>query len=160
MLIQEPKNRIGERSAELEKLTTLFEQADTLLQLNLDPIMNLYQVTNKFLFNAYYNARSIDDTGAITAPDYIGNVPTSTILNIANIPYLASRSFKLKNTGTSDFTFCLATSNNTMEPSVVHVMAGATVSRQSDNLQEYATFLNIENVSTTLNASYEVRITE
>ena len=49
LLIESPKNRIGERGAELNNLERLFEQADNILINKLDPLMRIFETTNPTL---------------------------------------------------------------------------------------------------------------
>lgn len=159
-LIQEPRLRIGERSAEFSNLERLFEQADELLKLKLDNVMPIFQVNNPTLYAAYTNARGIDDTGAVTAADYSGTVAISTISTIAIIPYMASRTFYIKNTGSTSFIFGLSTNTSTLEGTPASINPGSEIQRLSSNLGSSGDNILINNTDTTLGASYEIRIIE
>jgi hypothetical protein len=159
-LIQEPRLRIGERSAEFSNLERLFEQTDELLKLKLDNVMPIFQVNNPTLYAAYTNARGIDDTGAIVAADYEGSVPISTIQLIATIPYLISRTFYIKNTGSTAFTFGISTNTTSLEGTPVSVAPGSEVQRLSSNLGATGDNILINNTESSMGASYEIRIIE
>ncbi len=159
-IIQEPRVRIGERSAELENLTRLFEQADDVLTLKLDQVMPVFMLSNLTLYDAYTNARGIDDTGAITAPDYEGTLLPGKILNIAEIPYMDSRTFKVKNLGSTHLSFCLSTQSNVMEGNTADVAPGQTTQHQSSSLNVGANHLLLQNADATQSCDYEIRVIE
>lgn len=159
-VIQEPRVRINERSAEFENLNRLFAQADDLLTTKLDPLMRIFQQGNPTLYDAYTNARGIDGTGAYIAPDYRGTVLANSIHLVADIPYLASRTYIVKNRGAIEIQCCLSTSATAMQSPVVIIAPNATIQRLSSNMQANASFLLLQNTDTAQVADYEVWIEE
>jgi hypothetical protein len=159
-VIQEPRYRIGERGAELGNLTHLFDLADDLLNIRLDAVMTVFSVSNPTLYTAYQNNRGIDGTGAITEPDYKGDVPTSTLMLIAKIPFMASRTFIIKNTGTVPLIFGLGTGPNAIDSTTVTIDAGKEVQRLSSNIGTKGDCILINNGDVALPGMYELRINE
>jgi hypothetical protein len=159
-IIEMPKARIGDRSAEFGNLERLIAQANDVLTLKLDPVMRIFVVSNPTLYDAYTNARSIDDTGAITQPDYEGSIDPTKILLVADIPFLSSRTFKVSNTGNTQIAFCLSTADQEMQEKILVVAPNSTVQRNGDNLQTNANLLLIQNPDPAAIAQYEVRILE
>lgn len=56
--------KMAERSADREKFTGLFEDADSVLYNELDPMIELFMDTNPEFYNRYQSARVIKDLGA------------------------------------------------------------------------------------------------
>ena len=160
LLIESPKNRIGERGAELNNLERLFEQADNILINKLDPLMRIFETTNPTLYDTYKNARSIDDTGTITAPDYEGSIGANEIRKIAEIPYQSSRLFKVKNLGPATISFSLSNDPLNTEANEFVVAPGQTIQRLSSNLKVNSDFLVLKNADASLTAVYQIRIEE
>jgi hypothetical protein len=160
VIIQQPKNQIGDRGAELENLTRLFGAADELLTLKLDAVMTIFSVSNLTMYSAYINARGIDDTGAVTSPDYEGELPISLVSKIASIPYLASRVFIINNTGNVPFVFGLSTSGTNITSDEVLIAAGATLQRTSASIASDGDYILLRNDDAAKVGSYQIRINE
>lgn len=162
-IIQDPRVQINERSNAANSLELEFDETDELLKSKLDKVMTVFISINPALYNAYKGARSIDDDGGgITAPDYDLSVAPNEILLIANLPYLAGREFKFKNTGSDKLLFGLSTNPDLLEGGTpVEVLAGETVQRLSSNLHsdEAANNLMVQNTSTSTQ-SFKVFINE
>jgi hypothetical protein len=159
-LMQEPRVRIGDRGAELENLTRLFDTANDILKLKLDAVMAIFTVSNPTLYSSYLNARSIDDTGAVTSPDYTGTMGANNTTRVAEIPYLSSRIFIIKNTGSVPLVFGLSTNPTNIESDEVQVPAGATIQRMSATITTKGNFVLLRNDDPVQDASYEIRINE
>jgi hypothetical protein len=159
-LMQEPRVRIGDRGAELENLTRLFDTANDILKLKLDAVMAIFTVSNPTLYSSYLNARSIDDTGAVTSPDYTGTMGANNTTRVAEIPYLSSRIFIIKNTGAVPLVFGLSTNPTNIESDEVQVPAGATIQRMSATITTKGNFVLLRNDDPVQDASYEIRINE
>ena len=123
-VLQKPKNQINVQSILREEINNLAEEINAILKNKLDIAMSLFQFSNPSLYALYQNARSIDNTGSTTTADYQGDVPSNTILVVANIPYLISREFKLKNTGSQPLSMSLSADPNTMQGAILTINAG------------------------------------
>ena len=132
--IQSPQVQINERSINKKALNTLFAETTDLLNNKFDKLMGIFITTNPNLFDAYTGARAIDDTGAVTEPDYISLCNANAISLIADLPYLSGRSFKFENTGTVPLSFALSFTPNTLEGTVLVVEPGAKHTRSTTNL--------------------------
>lgn len=161
-VIQRPKDQISIQSIVRKEIDDLVKEIRTILTTKLDIAMSLFQFSNPSLYALYQNARSIDDTGSPTLPDYEGDVPPSIIQNIANIPYLPVRSFKLKNTGSEFIHMSLSTTPGTMEGIIIVAPPGgesAFSTSSSMNPDSNANFLNVQNMGVAM-GSYKIYITE
>lgn len=160
--IQTPRGQINERSKSLQDLQDAMASADTLLRDKMDAVMGVYQATNPSLHFGYLGARSIDQTGATTAPDYMGAVLPASTTNVANIPYLAARTFEIQNMGNTELIFALTTDPALLDGHPVTISAGSSVQRGSTNLNEseLATYLILRNDDVNVSGSYKIWITE
>ena len=123
-VIQKPKDQISEQSIVREEIDVLVTDIDKILYTKLDVAVSIFQFSNPSLYSAYQNARSIDDTSATTTPDYEGDITPSTILALANIPYLGSRTFRLKNTGTVPLVLSLSNNSSIIQGAFVTIAPG------------------------------------
>jgi hypothetical protein len=160
LIMQQPRIQIGDRGAELQNLTRLFDSADELIDLKLDAVMTIFSVTNLTLYDGYKNARGIDDTGAVTSPDYEGELAPSTITKIAEIPFLSSRVFIIKNTGATPIVFGLSTDGMAIDSDAVQLVAGATLQRTSSSIATKGNYILLRNDEATAFGSYQIRINE
>ena len=161
-VIQAPRIQINERSRALEDIKNLFEDLDTFLQEKLDQVMKLYVVQNPSIYTGYQGARSIDQTGSITSPDYMGTISPNQIKVIANLPYLSGRTFEVENNGNAIFNFSLSSTTTTLEGTVLNLNPGQYLTRNSQNLNinEAATQVLIQNLDPQISASYKIWIVE
>lgn len=160
--IQNPRGQINERNKALNDLQTLMKDTDDLVKDKLDKVMGIYQATNISLYTGYFGARSIDGTGNQTPEDYSGKVGAGQIEEVAMIPYLASRSFEIENTGAASLTFALSTEPQELNGTPVTVIAGATLIRKSTNLNESeaAEHLLFQNADLNVSGSYKIWVIE
>jgi hypothetical protein len=161
-VIQKPKDQISNQSIVRKEIDVLVFEIRTILKTKLDIAMSLFQFSNPSLYSLYQNARSIDDTSSPTLPDYEGTVPAGVILSVANIPYIAGRSFKLKNTGTEMLQLSLSATPGTMEGAIISAPAGGetpfTLS-SALNSDVNANFLNVQNTGIAM-GNYQIFINE
>ncbi|MES2617730.1 MAG: hypothetical protein V4613_07625 [Bacteroidota bacterium] len=160
-LIQEPKLRIGARGAELINLTRLFDQAMALLYNKLDKLMPIFRNTNPTLYDEYLFARGIDDTGSPSLPDYEANIPGNSIQLVADIPYSMSRSFRVRNTGTTTLVFSLSNTAGVLQGNAATILPGAEINNATPTLNNdnSATKLVLQNTEAPV-GSYKIWITE
>ncbi len=160
--IQSPRVQIAERSKAGDELETQFDALATFLKDKLDAVMGVYISSNPSLYEGYLSARSIDDTSGAGTPDYQGNINVDSFVLLADLPYLASRGFTFRNTGTVSLTFALSQNPNTLEGTPVIVGAGTSNTRQTANLNpnSLATKLYVRNADLTAGGSYKVFIQE
>lgn len=160
-VIQEPHSQINERGRTLDQLKELFDETDAFLIKKLDPAINLFKVTNPDLVDSYLGARTIDDTGAYTPPDYEGVAHPNDFSLIAEFPYVADRVFDFKNTGNVPLEFALS-AGMTLEGTTVLLPPGGAAQRQTDNLNSnsLATKLIVRNDDVGVGGSYKVWVSE
>jgi len=161
-VIQSPRIQINERSRSLTDIENLFSDTDAFLRDKLDQVMKLYISANPSIYNGYMGARSIDQTGSATAPDYSGQVPPATTIVVANIPYLASRTFEIENTGNGTLNFSLSTSDTQHEGTVLSIENKKFSTRLSSNLNtnETATKVLLQNPNTEQAVGYKIWVIE
>lgn len=159
--IQQPKIQIGNRASILSQMTKEFEFANFLLTNKLDKVMRIFLVTNPLVYESYLNARSIDDTGSSSAPDYSGTLTPGAVTSIANIPYLPSRSYQIKNNGGDFIHASLSNVETELQGTIMIIGAGETKKWLSSTLNPdpTANFFLMQNVGG-MPANYEVRIEE
>ena len=160
--IQSPRGQINERSKALTDLENMMTSSDEMVNNKLDKVMAIYQATNKSLYTGYLGARSIDQTGSLTPPDYTGSVGAASIASVANIPYLGGRSFEVENTGTAPLIFALSTDAAVLNGTPVPVSVGGSFVRKSVNLNpsEAATHLLFQNTDVNVSGSYKIWVIE
>lgn len=161
VMIQAPKIEIGERASKLLQLTREFDQASSLLKNRLDHVMKSFMLSHPMIYDSYLFARAIDDTGAATPPDYSGTLAPMVITMVANIPYLSSRSFKIKNSGGDFLNACLSNNDTEIQGTIMVVPGGnnSTWLSSTFNLDTTADYLLLQNNSP-LPMDYEVTIEE
>lgn len=161
-VIQAPRVQINERSRSLNDINLMFEDTDKFLKEKLDEVMKIFVVTNPSIYTGYRGARSIDQTGSATAPDYTGQVNPGATMVVATIPYLQGRTFEVENTGNIPFSFSLSSSETVLEGSVLNMDAGQFSSRKSSslNINEAANKVLIQNTNTQQSTSYKIWIVE
>jgi hypothetical protein len=160
--IQDPRITINEGAKMRLEYEIKFTETNDLLTLKLDKVMGIFSSTNPSLYFGYQGARSIDDTGSVTEPDYTGEVAPTTILEIAKIPYLKGRTFYIKNTGTVPLLIALDIVGKQMQGVPVNVLPNSNAQRLSFNLNTDGTadVLHIQNIDASTAGSYEIRIVE
>lgn len=160
--IQDPRVQINERSMSLNKLDKLFGETDDLLNNKMDKVMKIFSVTHSDLYTGYEGARGIDQTGARTPADYVGNADAASISLVAQLPYLAGRQFEVQNTGRVPLTFALSATEDVMEGKVFTVEPDKSVERTTSKLNENpaADKLYVQNTDAVLPGSYKVWIIE
>jgi hypothetical protein len=160
--IQDPRLLINEGSRARLDYEIKFSETDDLLYQKLDKVMGIFSSTNISLYNGYKGARSIDDTGSVSEPDYQGQVGPASRLEIATIPYLSGRTFYFKNTGSVPLSFGLDIQGTGIQTQPLIVQASSTVQRISFNLNkdEKADTITVQNADANLSGTYEVRINE
>lgn len=161
-VIENPRDQISIQGVVREEAYKLVEEIDIILNGTMDVAIGLFQFSNPSLYTLYQNARSIDGTGAAQAPNYEGTAAPASITAVANIPYLPSRTFIVKNTGNVPLTLSLSTVNNAIEGTSVTVAPGAQVQRQSANfnMAASASFLLLQNVDVAQACGYKIWIEE
>mgnify|MGYP003582970268 CR=1 FL=1 len=162
-VIQKPKDQISEQSIVREEIDVLVTDIDKILYTKLDVAVSIFQFSNPSLYSAYQNARSIDDTSATTTPDYEGDITPSTILALANIPYLGSRTFRLKNTGTVPLVLSLSNNSSIIQGAFVTIAPGVeSINYTSLMLNADVTANNIllQNNDLANSGNYKLYITE
>ena len=162
-VIQKPKDQISEQSIVREEIDALVIDLDKILNTKLDIAVSIFQFSNPSLYSLYQNARSIDDAGSPTNPDYEGDIDPNTILAVANIPYLGSRTFKLKNTGTVPLVLCLSNNISIIQGAFQNVLpASESINFSSLVLNADVTANNvlIQNANSSIGGSYKLYITE
>lgn len=160
--IQNPRGQINERNKALTDLQALMKSTDDLVRDKLDKVMGVYQATNISLYTGYLGARSIDGTVSQTPEDYSGKVGAGQIEEVATIPYLASRSFEIENTGAASLTFALSTEPQELNGTPVTVIPGASMIRKSTSLNESeaAEHLLFQNTDLNVSGSYKIWVIE
>ena len=160
--IQDPRIQINEASKARLEYETKFQETSDLINLKLDNVMTVFISSNPSLYNGYLGARSIDDTGAQSDPDYAGDAAPAATTLIVKLPYLASRTFTFKNTGTVPLTFSLEEDGGTAAGIPVTVSPGGSAQRITKNLNGnmHAESLQVRNTDAGVSGLYEVRITE
>jgi hypothetical protein len=134
-IIQDPRLQINERANALNDAIIQFEKIDDLLKSKLDKVMAVFISQNPSLYNGYQGARAIDDDGgSATEPDYAGIINANETLHLATIPYLAGRTFKFKNLGTTLLSFGLGTDPNALSGTPVDVPGSSESQRSTANL--------------------------
>ena len=117
--------------------TKVFDTVDALLKNKLDKVMAVFISSNESLYNGYIGARAIDDDGSgTTEPDYDLTVEAGSTEVIANIPYLASRTFTFKNLGDEPISFALSINDTDLEGTPITVASGDENQRSTPNLNE------------------------
>ncbi len=118
-------------------------------------------LAKSFLYNTYLDARTLDVTGTPTTPDYVGTLAPMVITMVVEIPYVAGRSFKIKNAGGDFLHACLSNDSNNFQGTILVVQGGGTNTWQSStfNPDPTANFLVLQNNSP-LPQEYEVTIVE
>jgi hypothetical protein len=161
-VIQGPRVQISERSKVLEDLNNAVGGTDTFLNEKLDKVMGIYMASKPSLHSGYLVARSIDDTGANTPPDYENTVAANGITPVAELPYLAVRSFDIKNTGSVPLIFCLSSNATAVEGNFVSIEPNGFATRKTVtlNADTNASHLLFQNADPVLSGSYKIWITE
>lgn len=161
-VIQGPKVQINERSKALDDLKILVAKTDALLNEKIDKVMGVFIVSNASLHGGYKGSRSIDQTGPAVAPDYTGVVATASIVKVATMPYLASRSFEIENNGSVPLVFCLSTDAASMVGTTVNILPAGYATRLTTTLSNdsNATHLLIQNVDAAAQGSYRMWVVE
>ena len=156
---ESPKIRVSVRKANNEKLPKLFMRADDILQSRIDVAMEQFRTSISTLYDGYWNARSIDQTGSRSAPDLEGDVAAGTIHEAAELAYNASREFRIKNSGHVTMYVSLSSDRTKMEGNVATVEPGQSITRKSSTLNDTpANFLLIENRDKNFPVSYSLII--
>jgi hypothetical protein len=160
--IQAPKAQINERSGAKKDLAALVAETNDLLQNKIDKVMGVFITTNPSFYDLYRGARSIDDTGSVTQPDYETVCNANTISLVADLPNLSSRSFTFENTGTVPLSFALSARANTLEGTVLVVEPGAKHTRSTTNLNSNpaASKVYVKNADLLVAGSYKVWVEE
>ena len=161
-VIQEPRVQITERSKVLQELNEAVSSTDAFLKDKLDKVMGVFQASKPTFYAGYLSARSIDDTGNNTPPDYEDIAAPNAITQVVKISYLAARSFDIKNTGTVPLVFSLSSSNTAIEGNLVSIEPNSFATRKSTTLNEdnNAVFLLCQNSDPILAGSYKIWMTE
>jgi hypothetical protein len=160
--IQDPRLQINEASKARIDYEIKFQETSDLINLKLDNVMTVFISSNPSLYNGYQGARSIDDTGAQSDPDYAGDIAPAATALIVKLPYLASRTFTFKNIGTVPLIFSLEEDGGTTAGIPITVSPGGSAQRSTKNLNNnlHAEDLQVRNADAGISGSYEVRITE
>ncbi len=161
ILIQDPKLERVEQTVARTRMDEEFELANNMLTNKLDKVMTVFAATNSGLYAGYKSARSIDDTGAITDPDFEGIAPHTTITELTNIPYSSGRNFRIRNIGDVPLTFALTTTPTTLEGLPAVVLPGGYNVRSSNtlNADNAANLLVVQNNDGT-DGKYKIWIDE
>ena len=130
-LIQEPKEIRIEQTIARTKMYEEFDECNNMLKNKLDKVMSIVNATNPSLYAGYLSARSIDDTGAISTPDFDGIAPHTTTVEIANYPYQITRNFRIRNTGTVPLQFSLSSDAAVLQGSILTALPGELYFRNS-----------------------------
>lgn len=160
-IIKDPKIQKGERAAKLLQMSREFDKASDLIKNRLDHVMKAFMLSHLVIYDSYLFARSIEDTGAITPPDYSGTLLPGIVTMVTNIPYLSSRSFKVKNKGEDFLNACLS-NNDTILQGVIMVVEGGNNKQwlsSTFNPDFTANYLLLQNNSP-LPLDYEITIEE
>ena len=160
--IQNPRVQINERSRSLSDIEDLFADADAFLKEKLDKVMKVFIATNTSLYRGYEGSRGTDQTRGNIAADYMDNAAANSITLVATLPYLASRTFEIENTGTIPLTFSLSATPDALEGSVLTLDPGQYAVRKTTNLNTNiaADKLYVQNTDTALTGSYKLWIVE
>ncbi|MES2619076.1 MAG: hypothetical protein V4613_14460 [Bacteroidota bacterium] len=160
-LILEPRQRIGERSAEHKNMLRLMDKAMLLLTNKLDVLMPIFRTTHPTLYDAYLYARSIDDTGTPTPPHYEAQVPANTLQPVATLPYKGSRTFKLSNMGPTNLILSLSTTPDSIQGTYETIAPDGVITRTTSNLNPdiNATHLLVQNTEPEM-GSYKIWVKE
>lgn len=158
-ILQEPADKRSESKAALESaFAQTYIIGDTLKII--DGIMLAISSSHSMLYLQYQADRLIDDNaGGIGSPDVVEIIEAGNVENIFNIPYLAGRSFKLKNKGTVDLKWGLSTDPATPTSPLQLITAGSISTKQSDTLAPDGDFLLVQNANPT-DAEVELTIIE
>ena len=122
----------------------------------------LHTFLDTILYNGYKGARAIDDDGSGSSePDYNNTIDAGTLVAIAEIPYLASRTFTFKNLGAEPLLFALSSNETDMEGTTIEVAGGDERQRNTPNLNSdtEAVHLLVQNNGTT-RAEYKIWMVE
>lgn len=132
-----------------------------LLVNKIDVLVRVFELSNSFLYNTYLDARALDVTGTPTTPDYVGTLAPMVITMVVEIPYVAGRSFKIKNAGDDFMHACLSNNPAEIQGTIMVVQGGNTNTWLSStfNPDSSANFLLLQNNSP-LPQNYEVTIVE
>ena len=132
-----------------------------LLVNKIDILVRVFEVSNSFLYNTYLEARALDVAGTPTSPDYVGTLTPGIISMVVDIPYVAGRSFKIKNSGGDFLNACLSNNPLLFQGATLVVNGGSTNTWLSStfNPDSSANFLLLQNNSP-LPMDYEVTIVE
>lgn len=160
--IQNPRIEINERSMALEELRETVKETSLFLKEKLDKVMGVFQSINVGLYFTYMGARSIDQSGSFNAPDYSGLSIPNGFTKVAEIPYLTSRSFNFKNTGTVSLQFTLTKTADILEGNTITVIPGSAVTRSTGNLNPdgMATKIYVKNEDREISGEYKIWIYE
>lgn len=161
-VIQRPKDQISEQSIVREEIDVLVTDIDKILNTKLDIAISIFQFSNPSLYSLYQNARSIDDVGSTILPDYEGDIAPAQIKVIATIGYLPSRTFRVKNTGTTLLVFSLS-NNNTVQGASITIAAGAEslpLTSMAINPDTTANNVILQNTDTAQQGNYKIYIVE
>lgn len=113
-----------------ENLLLISNSIDEFLKKTLDVEINLLKKKNKSLYLEYNKYRTGNNISISDLPEYSGKAITG-ITQILNLPYLSSRSFLIKNTGSNALSFYLSENFKNPDGITVTLNPNDTILRSS-----------------------------
>ena len=147
-IIQNPADQRSESVAAGIEVDRKIVEIDNKLRI-IDSIMDGIEEDYPVLYNQYFFDRRIDDNASgVGTPDVIEVIEKGSIEVIYDVPYLASRKFILKNTGSAPLEWGLSTSATSFTNPALSIDGGATSSFLSSSLGTEGNLLLVKNPQT------------
>ena len=152
-----PKIRIAMRKALNNNIKSSLSDIDTILNEEMDPMINLLKKSNLVFYEGYYNVRAIERKGTRKSADYTNDIDHSTLELVDVIPYDPELSLRISNNGNVTLHFSLSTNAETMDGEIISIDPGQNIQRKTVNMNEKpAEYLLVENKDIKLKGSYKV----
>jgi hypothetical protein len=145
-IIQNPADQRAESAAAGIEVDRKIVEIDSKLRL-IDGIMDGIAEDYPLLYSQYGFDRRIDNNASgIGTPDVVEVIEDGSIEVIYDVPYLASRSFKLKNNGSLPVQWGLSTSATAFSNPSFTLDGGSTSNLLSSSLASDGNFLLVNNL--------------
>ena len=143
--IQDPADRRSEGKAAFQEAERKVDEIDDTLAIT-DALMLALSADFSQLYDQYRADRLIDDNASgVSSPDVIELIAAGTTETLFEVPYLASRSFKLKNTSQQEVLWALSSDGSTPVSEWQRLAANTSSTLQSSTLGNSGDLLIVNN---------------
>jgi hypothetical protein len=115
----------------------------------IDALMETQRIDQNMLYNKYKADRSIDDNAASNSPADLIKTAEPGFTTLYNVPYNDSRTFTIRNNGTSPVDISLSNSANAFDNRAFTLLPGTESTQLSRTLAPNGNLLIAENKTTT-----------